>query len=507
VTSSRVLVRPGADGLQESVAPDEFAETGAAADASPSVVATRRHEMPTDTEPEPVPAPPELPSWWRSKITWVVIALGVAAAGAIELRGGTPQGPRQRPNVIVLVMDTTRADRCSFLGYDRPTTPNLAEFAKEAVSYRNAWAPGGWTGPTHASLFTGLRPDHHGFHDGARNYLDSGTPTLAARLSEDGWSTACFTNNAWIAPEFGLTRGFGRIEDLYRRENRPYPWAHQTHTLAADWAGAEARAGRPFFLFVNDMEPHLPYTPPPEEQARFLRTAPTPDELAEARSLYTDEATAYALGAREVSPRVLATMADLYDAEIATLDKEIGGFLARLRAEGLLDSSIVVIAGDHGEPLGEHHMIDHGHSLHRGVRHVPLMIRFPPEFDGGRVVESVVRLEDVTPTILELCGLPAPDDLDGVPLTRDLEGRISIAIQGAFPGRRAWIAESNPGADPTRYLLGLKAVFDGRYHLLTYSDGRREVFDDTADPGETNDLSTKEPDVLARLLALLPNEN
>src|SRR6187455_1879647 len=135
VTCSRVVRRVGAGALQESVLRTEFAETGALAAASPSVASARRHEMPTDTEPEPVPAPPELPSWWRSRVTWVVIALGVAAAGAIELRGGTPHGPRQRPNVIVLVMDTTRADRCSFLGYDRPTTPNLAEFAKEAVVY------------------------------------------------------------------------------------------------------------------------------------------------------------------------------------------------------------------------------------------------------------------------------------------------------------------------------------------------------------------------------------
>ena len=460
------------------------------------------------TDSHAAPAPPEPPAArWHSKAAWAFIVVAVAAAGAIELHGAARQGAHRRPNVVLLVMDTTRADRCSFLGCDRPTTPNLAEFAKESVSFGNAWTPGGWTGPAHASLFTGLRPDHHAFHDGARNYLDAASPTLATRLGEAGYSTACFTNNAWIAPEFGLTRGFQRVEAMYRRADRPYPWAHQTHTLAADWAGEEARAGRPFFLFVNDMEPHLPYSPPAEEQARFLRTNPTPEELNEARTLYLSEATAYALGAKEVSPRVIETMKDLYDAEIATLDREIGSFLGRLRAEGLLDSTIVVICGDHGEPLGEHHMLDHGHTLHRGTRHVPLLIRFPGMFDGGRVIDSVVRLEDVPQTILELCGLAVPDGLDGVPLTRDLEGRVSIAIQGAFPGRRAWLAESNPGADPTRYLLGLQAVFDGRYHCLTYSDGRRELFDDSVDPAETNDLSAKLPADLARLLALLPPQH
>jgi arylsulfatase A-like enzyme len=450
--------------------------------------------------------PPVKPSTARRRATavWVVIAVGVAAAGAVELHGAARVGVRARPNVLLLVMDTTRADRCSFLGYGRPTTPCLAQFAKDAVSFREAYTPGGWTGPAHASLFTGLRPDHHGFHDGARNYLDFATPTLATQLQGAGWATACFTNNAWIAPEFGLTRGFDRVEAMYHREDRPYPWAHQTHTLAVDWAGQAVREGRQFFLFVNDMEPHLPYSPPPEEQALFLRTDPTPEELNEARTIYLNEATDYALGAREISPRVLATMADLYDAEIATLDREIGVLFGRMRAEGLLDSTIVVVVGDHGEPLGEHHMIDHGHTLHHGTRHVPLLIRYPGAFDGGRIVDFVVRLEDVAPTILELCGLAVPEGLDGKTLSKDLAGRISIAVQGAFPARRAWIAESNPGADPTRYLLGLQSVYDGRYDCLTYSDGRRELFDDAADPAETDDLSAKEPAVLARLLPLLP---
>ena len=426
----------------------------------------------------------------------------VLAAVAAGLGGC---GPRLRPNVLVLVMDTTRADRCSFLGYGRPTTPCLAEFAKDAVVFRDAWSPGSWTGPAHASLFTGLRPERHGFHDGARNYLGPEPATLAQRMRDAGYATACITDNNWIAPEFGLTRGFARIEPVYGYEPATTPRAKHSHDLAAAWAEDQARAGKPFLLFINDMEPHLPYTPPSQDERRFVRAAASESEIATARTFDRNQANNFSLHALEMTPEQLGILSDLYDAELASLDREVGALLERLRASRLLDSTLVVIASDHGELLGEHHMFEHGHSMHREVRRVPLMIRYPRTFDGGRAVEDVVRLEDVFPTVLDVCGLPAQPGIDGATLRGDVAGRVSIAVQGAFRGRRAWLADLNPGADPTPYTLGLEAAYDGRHHLLAYSDGRRELFDVRADPGELHDLAASLPDVADRLARLLPS--
>jgi arylsulfatase A-like enzyme len=410
--------------------------------------------------------------------------------------------PRKGPNVVLIVMDTTRADRCSFLGYGRETTPRLAEFAKDAVSFRDAWSPAGWTGPAHASLFTGLRPEHHGFHDGDRNFLGAEFPTLAEQFGKAGYATACFTNNDWVAPDFGLARGFQVYEPMFRRQGLTPPTARPTHDEAARWCEETAAAGRPFFLFVNDMEPHMPFDPPADVAARFVRGAPSADDVAEARLFQYPRSTAYSLRAEEIAPQKLALLSDLYDAEIATLDREIGALFDRLDKAGLLRSAVVVVTSDHGELLGEHHMIEHGHSLHRAARHVPLLIRSPGRFVGGRVVESVARLEDVPPTLLELCGLPVPPNLDGASLLADVGKRISRAVQGANASRRASLVARHPGVETTRFLAGATAVYDGRFELLTWTDGGVELYEVAKDPDETTDLAKSLPDEVERLRAL-----
>jgi arylsulfatase A-like enzyme len=425
------------------------------------------------------------------------IALALLAGTTIDC-GAT----RPRPNVVLVVMDTTRADHCSFVGCPRDTTPRLAAFAKDAVVFSDAWSPAGWTGPAHASLFSGLRPEHHGFHDGNRTYLGPEFPTLAERLADAGYATACFTNNNWIAPEFGLTRGFQTVVAHYGAGVGAYPWAKETHELAAAWAESQAAAGRPFLLFVNDMEPHLPYTPPAEDAARFLRGDPPAAEVAAARAFDFPAPTAFALGAETTPASRVEILSDLYDAEIFALDREIGSLLDRLRADGLLDRTLVVVASDHGELLGEHRMIEHGHSMHRAARRIPLLLRLPGRFDGGRVEPAVVRLEDVPATILDVCGARPIDDVDGAPLLGELAGRVSIAVQGPNPGKRPWLEARYPGIDVGPYVVGMDAVYDGRFHAIAYSDGRRELFDVAGDPAETQNLASRDPDRLARLLSL-----
>ena len=431
------------------------------------------------------------------------VAILVAGAGTTALVACRSAGS-PRPNVLLLVMDTARGDRCSFDGNPRPTTPRLDEFAKDAVVFREAWSPANWTAPAHASLFTGLRAEHHGLHSGNRSYLASGISTLAERLAAEGWSTASFSNNSVVSQEFGLTQGFETQVPLFDRRDLPYPWAHTTHDEAMLWARREAGAGKPFFLFINDMEPHVPYTPVPEMAARFVRGTPTPEETAAASAYEYPSTLAYCLRVEELTDAQRDLLSDLYDAEIATLDAEIGVLLDRLRADGLLDSTLVVIASDHGENLGEHHMMEHSLGLHRTLLHVPLVVRFPGVFDKGRVVGEVVRLEDVYPTVLETCGISVPPDLDGVSLTRDLAGRVACAVQYPQDERREGIEKlfgSVPAMAPL--LRGVESAYDGRFHFLRYSDGAEEMFDVADDPGETRDVRSAHPDDVRRLRGLL----
>jgi arylsulfatase A-like enzyme len=431
--------------------------------------------------------------------SWALAGLLVAALAAAWFAfGALNRAPR--PNVLVLVMDTTRADRCSVNGYSRPTTPRLAEFAKDAAVYTDAWSPAGWTGPAHASLFTGLRPEHHGYDSGARGSLVDEHPTLAQILRDAGYATGCFTNNNYISPEFGLTRGFDRFEPFFRNDARAYPWAPATHDAAARWAETVHADRKPFFLFINDMEPHVPYTPPREIATPFLHGTPEPREIGEVSSLERSRELGHDLGVSPLTARQLAIMSDLYDAEIATLDREIGALLDRLKDDGLYDSTIIVIAGDHGENLGDHGLIDHGFSLHRSICHVPLLVRVPGA-PAARIA-SVARLEDVLPTVLAACGLTPPDGIDGEPLPPVGTDRVARATLGQPEGALPWIRSLFPGVALDRISASIRSAYDGRRHYISYSDGREELYDVASDPDETKDLSKSEPQDAARMRAL-----
>jgi arylsulfatase A-like enzyme len=217
---------------------------------------------------------------------------------------------------------------------------------------------------------------------------------------------------------------------------------------------------------------------------------------------------AYSHGLRAFDETDRRILSDLYDAEVATVDAEVGRFLDELRKDGTLDRTIVVVVGDHGENLGEHGLYAHRSSLHRTIRHVPLVVRYPPELPAGRVEDRVVRLEDVPPTILELCDLPGLPRIDGASLLGDLDGRLSRAVHGPmtadFLSRAREVYPEATGADFARMTTRVYAVFDGRHHLIVDSVGGRELYDLRDDPGETRNLARERPDVARRLGKLLP---
>jgi arylsulfatase A-like enzyme len=393
------------------------------------------------------------------------------------------------PNVILIVMDTVRADRCSVNGYGRPTTPALEALAREGINFQNAWSPAGWTGPAHASMFTGLLPIHHGFLRGIREYLDQTATTVAERLLDAGYRTACVTNNATISAELGLDQGFVRFFPMYEDEGKYYPTAPESHRQALQWVDGARKEGKRFFLFINDTEAHYQYTPPAEFRESFRDPSTPPAEALRVSEFGPEVLFEHNFGLKPRSAADIKVMSDLYDAEIACLDRAIGEFIVQLRSSGLLENTLLIITSDHGENLGEHGLLDHAYSLHRTIRHVPLIVRLPGEARAGEAHNEIVRLEDICPTILEACGLPVPDGLDGKSLLRDLPGRISRAMAGAPDQFVAKIHRQSDGAfDPAPFLLEYRALFDGHHHWIFRSDGHVEIYDGLADPGETTPL-------------------
>lgn len=427
-------------------------------------------------------------------------ALAVAAAGAIQgCRTEAPPGP----NVLLVVMDTTRADRCSFLGHDRATTPRLEEFARDATVFEECWSPSPWTAPAHASLFTGLLQRNHGLHNGRTLHLDQERTTLAELLRAGGWRTGCFTNNPFVSPDHGLTQGFETTDLRFRDDARPYPWAPATHDAVLAWIDRVAEEGRPFFAFVNDMEPHAPYSPPEAVEARFLPPDVPAWAAARARTLAFPETLAIGLGHVPLEPEAARAMRALYDAEVATVDEALGTLLDGLRQRGLLDRTLVVVTSDHGEGLGDHGWIEHATFLWRELLRVPLIVRLPGTFDGGRRVKDVVRLEDVLPTVLEACRVKPPSGLDGVPLTRDLRGRVALGSENATSAMADTARGHFPGIDVSPLLKNRRSAYDGRWHLVVSEGGRPYLFDVAADPAEQRNVADEHPAEVERLEGLL----
>ena len=441
----------------------------------------------------------------------VAAACLLAAAAASAGCPGGSRAPQAQPDVLVLVMDTTRADRCSFLGYPRPTTPRLAEFAREATSYTNAWSPSSWTYAAHAALFTGNTPSELGIVDEPLRRLPAASPTLAGILSAAGYATACFTGNAWISDATGLNRGFGKVEPMYVRAEDPP--ANQTHAAARTWMRAQRAAGKPFFAFINDMEVHRPRRPPDALERKFVAPDLAPGDVAAARTMSIPKAMRYSFGADPLPDGVRRANSDLYDAELAGLDAEIGTLLDGLRADGLLDRMVVVIAGDHGEGLADHVWLEHGAMVWRELLHVPLIVRLPdraPDHGGGggaapgATVDELVRLQDVFPTVLEACGVEVPPEISARSLQAPLGGRFATAVIFPIPEWFEATVQAVSQEAALRFRRYRSSVCDGSLHLILEEDAPPRLYDLRTDPGETTDVAAERPADVERLLGSLP---
>jgi arylsulfatase A-like enzyme len=449
-------------------------------------------------------APAGTALWPRLAVVAALAALAATAACA----------GRAQPNILLVVMDTTRGDRVPWAGYDRPTAPRLLALAAESTVWTRAYSPAPWTVPAHASLFTGQYPSLHRTDCGSLRLPDAAV-TLAETLRAAGYRTIGYTANPWIGPGYNFNQGFETYVETWRETEREGEdtGAAITNEKAIRWIrwrqeNPEARA-RPFFMFLNYFEPHLPYHPPEPERARLLRGTPDAARLARLTRLGHPEEMRYILGASDLDAADVAILGDLYDGEIAYTDRRVAEVISVLRQIGVLDDTIVAVTADHGENLGEHRMLDHKLSVHDTVLHVPLLVRWPSRVPAGGVVEAPVQMHDLFPTLLALAGVPPPEGttIEAVPLPGaglDAPGRgPDDPIVGEFVGPPVdWLvilADLFPGRDLGRYDRTLVALRHGPLKIHWGSDGRNALYDTAADPGEDRDLAAADP---ARLLEM-----
>ncbi len=400
---------------------------------------------------------------------------------------GLPEArPASNPrNLVVVSIDTLRADHLSLYGYERATSPGLDAFAADASVFESAWSQSPKTAESHMTLFTGLYPVAHGvrnlWHESQR--LSDDVPTLAELLRRAGYRTVGYHGGGNLEAELGFDRGFERYE-------RPGD-VRQVFGRGAAWLEEAARdpERRPFFLFLHTKVLHDPYEPPPEYAALFSDPTYAGDiGLSETERRRAQREGGWWLVHRRFwegvdfrDPADVRHLRDLYDGLIRLMDDQLTAFLERYRELGLGRDTIFVFLSDHGEEFLEHRGFRHS-SVYREVLHVPLVVRLPDAAARGRRVTAPVSLVDVLPTLLERLGLPRPEHVQGRSFAALLDG----APAEPGPVYSEWAAR------------GVRALRVGRWK---YVDRRvaRELYDLSRDPDEQRDLWEAHPRIGERL--------
>jgi arylsulfatase A-like enzyme/Tfp pilus assembly protein PilF len=366
----------------------------------------------------------------------VLVASLVAACRASP----APAGSAERPNVVFITIDTLRADRLGAYGHAGAATPTLDGLAARGVRFATAIAHVPLTGPSHASMLTGLTPIGHGVRDNGGYVVPAEVKTAAEEFSRAGYRTAAFVSGFPLDRRFGFNRGFSTYDDHLPRGHDPRrtPYVERSADATTDaalrWLGSPPASAAPFFLWVHYYDPHAPYEPPGELATRF-RSSP-------------------------------------YDGEVAFVDAQIGRLLRDLEARGTLARTLVLATADHGEGLGEHGEGTHGLFVYDATLKVP-WIMAGPGLAGGVVPGTVARGVDVLPTLLDQAGLPVPEGLDGRSLRPAAEGKPMV---DAPVYAESVYAEREFGWAP------LFALRTSRYKLVEAP--RPELYDLQADPAE-----------------------
>lgn len=436
-----------------------------------------------------------------SMMTVPVLRLLLAAILLVSwsCRDASPAAPAKR--VILVTCDTLRADHLGFMGYGRPTSPNLDALASESTVFENAWSAAPLTGPSVSSLLCGRFPDEIGAGPTNREMMPEEVLSIAEVAQSAGIPTAAFVSNGVLRrpPEsegyIGVQQGFDHYDDAMNSKEKNRDLLERTADACTDavlaWLGRRDASER-FFLWVHYQDPHGPYTPPAEHLKPFVRPPKEQDQLA----LGSNNSGRFQIPKYQyieglVTPRPYV---DRYDGEIHYFDSQLGRLLDELRRRDMLEDSLVVFTADHGESLGEQdYWFCHGETVRPELVHVPLLVRYPrgsrespdPPQGGARRVAGLVGHIDFWPTAVEALGLRAPANRGTSLLGESVpEGRVMPQFLG-------------PILNPNRRL----GVTDGRWRAVLFKLDPPRLFDLERDPTSLRDVAAEHPEVLTDLQA------
>jgi arylsulfatase A-like enzyme/Flp pilus assembly protein TadD len=393
----------------------------------------------------------------RKSLNRRICAVAVCAA-LLGGAAGIVLWPRERVNLVLITLDTTRADRLGCYGYQAALTPNLDKLAARGVVFENAYTPCPLTFPAHSTMFTGLTPREHGLHHNVVGELDPEIPTLTEMIRSRGYETGGFVGAFVLNRRFGLNRGFLRYDDFTGAEiDEEHVYRRRGGQLVVDAAleWLKARATRPFFCWVHLFDPHAPYKAHEELFGQRFEERP-------------------------------------YDGGIAFADQQIGRIVEFLDQHKVMGRTLIVVAGDHGEGLGEHAEREHGHMLYNSTLRVPLLMTHSSLCKPGHRVTRAVSLVDLLPTFQECLGLKA---------IRGLSGRsLKAALRGDAVATGVCYAETDLPFIEHRWAPQRSLIAENWKYIRS---PRSELYDLDEDPHELHNLAESHREKLDELESLL----
>jgi arylsulfatase len=400
-----------------------------------------------------------------------------------------PVGLENQPNVVLISIDTLRADHVSAYGYDRPTTPRLDQLSREGVLFEQAYCQVVITLPSHATMLTSLYARTHGLYYNSENMLAPEVRTVAEILKEHGYSTAAVVGAKFLMPQYsGLGQGFDTFspfpEAADPKAQRP---AEEVTALARSWIEEHYR--EKFFLFVHYYDPHTPYLPPaPYTATLFYEGNPYDPDNHSLDKVSLDQRHGAGLS-DDVTD--LAYPIALYDAEIAYTDDQVGELLDLLDLLDLADNTLVIVVSDHGESFGEHGIYFDHWTLYDDTLHVPLIMRYPGHLPAGQRISSLVEAGvDIVPTALDLLALPPLPEAEGQTLVPLVEGQQEPRF-AIFSEQREAMAVAIR-TEQYKFILDRVTSNNPLFSENPLVEGKRELYDLRRDPGEHQNLLTGE---------------
>ncbi len=392
---------------------------------------------------------------------------------ALVCLGGCNGGSETARNVIIISIDTLRADRLGCYGYDRPTSPALDLFAAAGTLFDNAVAQSPWTLPSHTTMLTGLYPHRNGVVDESKVLLPD-VPTLASILSKEGFMTGAMMNSHWLSRKQGLSQGFLTFQGF--PELGPVQGRAITDS-AISWL--DKYGDQQFFLFLHYYDVHSDYTPDSEFREMFIGPY---DGYADGS---TSQLQQIRDGELTYKPEDIKHVSDLYDAEIRQLDRQLGRLFDHVAKSGLDSNTLIVFTSDHGEEFLEHGGVLHGRTMYREILHVPLILR-GPGIPQKKTITDLCMVADIVPTVLARLDIDVEHSFNGT----DLFGEAERS------GRYAYAEADWKNTEPDIKSM----VRNSRFKLcFNRTTGEELLFDLESDPGEMNNIKEKHPGLVKEL--------